>query len=62
MTTPPHERLYSVDELCEILNAKPSTVRLWLREGRLHGVKLGPKLWRVPQSALDAFLSDAERD
>lgn len=50
------DRLLSVAQVAERLNAKPATVRLWIREGRLPAIKVGPRLWRVAETDLAAFL------
>jgi len=42
------------DETCR----SPSTVRTWLISGQLRGYKLQGRAWRVPRSALRAFLDD----
>lgn len=45
---------YSPQEIAEALHVHHQTVRDWIHEGKLEAVKFG-KLWRVPESALDAF-------
>ena len=54
-------RLLTVAEVAERLRTHPETVRRWMREGRLRGVRLGgPKLgWRVAEAELERFLTDA---
>jgi len=46
------ERLLTVDQAGRILNVHGETVRQWLRSGKLRGVKLGRRSWRVPETAL----------
>ncbi len=36
-----------------------STVQRWLRDGTLRGVKLGPRMWTVPEAALAEFTPPA---
>lgn len=55
------EKLYTVEEVAEYLTVDPATVRAYLRGGELQGVKLGPRLWRVRESALEAFLEQREQ-
>jgi excisionase family DNA binding protein len=43
-------------QVAEILGVHQKTVHLWLRTGRLQGIKISYRAWRIPQSALDAFL------
>lgn len=49
-------QLITVEEAAARLRVKPATVRLWLRTGRLRGVKVGPRLWRIPERSLREFL------
>lgn len=39
-----------------ILGVHQKTVHLWLRTGKLKGVKISYRAWRIPQSALDQFI------
>ena len=52
------ERLLTVREVAEHLQATEESVRRWLREGRLRGVRPGGTRlgWRVPESALRRFV------
>ena len=54
-----HERLLTVEEIAQRLGANVETVRRWLRQGRLRGVRPGgTKLgWRVSERELARFLS-----
>jgi excisionase family DNA binding protein len=45
-------------QVAEILGVHQKTVHLWLRSGRLQGVKISYRAWRIPQSALDSFLAN----
>lgn len=49
------ERLLTPDDAAKALVVKSSTVREWLRTGRLKGMKMG-RLWRVKESDLAEFL------
>ena len=42
------ERLLTPEEVAERLRLSVITVKKWLRQGKLQGVKVG-KLWRVPE-------------
>ncbi len=55
-------RLYTVHEVAKILQMHEETVRILLRSGRLHGIKLGPHAtlpgrfeWRITDQALHRF-------
>jgi excisionase family DNA binding protein len=56
------EKLYTVEEVAEYLALNPATVRLYLRDGELQGIKLGPRQWRVRESALEDFLEQRGQD
>ena len=49
------ERLLTVDEAAAALSLNPQTVRVWLRNGKLRGLRTGEGRngqWRVPESAI----------
>jgi excisionase family DNA binding protein len=48
------EQLYSADEAAKILGLQVRTVRNYLREGRLPGVRIG-KQYRIARADLEAF-------
>jgi excisionase family DNA binding protein len=53
------ERLYKVDEVAKLFEVKPDTIRVWLRDGTLRGVKIGKgHYWRVPASAVEELATD----
>lgn len=53
------EHLWTVGEIAERLGVTDETVRRWLREKALAGVRLGKKAgWRVRESDLERFIRD----
>jgi len=50
------KKLFTPEEAAEVLRVKPRTVMEWLRQGKLKGVKLGGKLWRIRESDLSDFI------
>ncbi len=48
------EQLYSAEEAAQILGLQVRTVRNYVRQGRLPGVRIG-KQYRISRSALEAF-------
>ena len=50
------ERYYSPEEVAEKYNISGVVVRKWLREGKLKGIKLGGKIWRIPEVELEQFV------
>jgi excisionase family DNA binding protein len=59
------ERLLTVPEVAERLRVHPETVRVWLRQGKLKGIRIGGTKagYRIPSSELDRLLggSGAEK-
>ena len=49
------EKLLTPKEVASILAVSPKSVREWLQQGRLKGVRVG-RLWRIRKRDLDAFL------
>ncbi len=49
-------KMLSPEEVAERLSVTPNTVRAWLREGTLKGVKLGNKIWRISEEELQAYI------
>lgn len=44
---------YKVREAADLLGVSPLTVYRWLRDGTLRGVRIGPKLMRIPRSEIE---------
>lgn len=49
-------RVYTIDEVANILKLTSRTVYSYVRAGKLQAVKLG-KYWRIPEESLQAFIS-----
>ncbi len=54
------ERLLSTAEVGERMGVDEQTVRLWIKKGKLEALKVG-RGWRIPWSALEAFLENAPK-
>lgn len=52
------EKLYTCEEVAERYHVKSFTVRMWLREGKLHGIRPG-KNYLIAESALQRFEQQA---
>jgi len=48
-------KIYTPEEVAEILKVRPQTVQKWLRNGQLVGIKLN-KNWRIMEEDLEKFL------
>ncbi len=53
------EKLYTTEEAAKYLSVRPNTIRAWLRDGILTGIKLG-RAWRVREEDLNKFLSNKD--
>ncbi len=49
-------RLLSPEDVAERLAVNPATIRSWLRSGKLKGVKLGKKMWRIDEREVKKLL------
>jgi excisionase family DNA binding protein len=43
-------------EVAERLGVHQKTVHLWLRSGKLQGIKISYRAWRIPKESLDSFI------
>lgn len=50
-------RLLTVDEVADELRTSSTTIRRYLRAGKLPGFRLDQS-WRISRAALDAFLAE----
>lgn len=55
----PAIELFTPEEAAQILKVQHRTIMEWLRQGRLKGIKLGGKLWRIPKQALLDFIEQS---
>jgi len=53
-------KLLSPEDVAERLAVNPATVRSWLRSGKLKGVKLGEKIWRIDEGEVREMLCREE--
>jgi len=51
----PDFKLYTIDEIAEILKVTQRTIYNYIKSGALKAIKIG-KYWRVKQSDLEQFL------
>jgi excisionase family DNA binding protein len=52
----------TVKQAAGLLNLKPETVQKWLRDGKIKGIKLSRKVWRVAETDLDRFIENKQCD
>ena len=48
-------KIYTVEEVADLLKIKPETVRIMLRDNELNGFKAG-KAWRVTEDDLKKYI------
>lgn len=52
------KKILRVSEVAKIFEVTPYTVRLWLREGILEGIKPeGTKAWRIPRESVEKLVN-----
>jgi excisionase family DNA binding protein len=58
------EKLYTVEEVAEILSIEASTCKNWIRDGKIPHIKLNgsTKAIRIPRSLLDAYIQRTMRE
>jgi excisionase family DNA binding protein len=49
----------TVSEIAKRLSMSPQTVRTWIEEGMLRGIRVR-KVWRVPRADIEALLASLE--
>lgn len=54
-----YEKYYSPEELANLLSLPISSVYRMLREGKIHGIRVGI-LWRVSKVDLDSFIQSCQ--
>ena len=53
-------RVYTLDEVADIMKVTKRTLYNYIKAGTLHAVKMG-KYWRVSEDSLQAFISNPRR-
>lgn len=51
-------KLYTIQEIADMLKVHHMTVRRWIRENQLQAVKIGNG-WRISEESLNKFLGKA---
>lgn len=58
-------KLYTPQEVADLLRLSPRTISLWCSQGRIKHHKLGAKrnsLLRIPEAEVQRLLDESERD
>lgn len=50
------DKLLTVEQAAEKLQMHPATIRRYIRDGQISGVRLGARQWRISAAALKAFI------
>jgi len=53
-------KLYTPDQIAQMLQVAPRTILDWIKKGRLRGLRFG-RGWRIKASDLAAFVEQAEK-
>jgi len=51
-----NEKLYTINEVCEVLRISRDTYYEWVKKGKLTTIKLSKNVVRIKQSELDRLL------
>ncbi len=54
-------KLYTVEELSELLDVQETTIRKYLREGRIQGRKMARR-WYISEESLSVYFREHETD
>jgi len=54
------EKLFTVEETAERLQMNPEVLRRKLRSGLIFGIKLTPKMWKIPESSIVDYINHAD--
>lgn len=54
-------KIYSIDEVKDLLRVTRRTVYSYIKDGKLHATKIG-KYWRVTEKNLEDFLNNGTQD
>jgi excisionase family DNA binding protein len=52
------QRLLRVSEVAERLALREGTIRVWLSEGRIPRVRVGPRSIRIPSEAVERLIKE----
>ena len=55
------EKLLTISQVAEILQMNQAVIRKWIREKKIHGMKIGNK-WRIRESDLASFLVRVDKN
>jgi len=60
MTKKTEERLYTVEEAASRLKMNAEVLRRKLRLGLIFGIKLTPKMWKIPETSMIGYINHAD--
>lgn len=50
-------KFYTIDEVADLLGAKPATVRRWVVSGAIESYKIGPRTRKMTREQVEAYLN-----
>lgn len=54
--------LLTCQQVADIFSVRERTIRDWINEGKIRGVKLGGRHWRIPKSEMIRFANEKYGD
>lgn len=61
MITKETKEFYSIQEVADLLQVHPETVRVYIRQGKIKAVKMNQRLYRIPITEI-SYLFPKEAD
>lgn len=55
------QKYYSVNDVAKILQLSPKTIRNMITRGDIDGYRVGPRVWRIADSALSTYLESRHK-
>lgn len=56
------DRLFTVEDVCNMLSVKPLTIYRWVKSGKLKGYNVGGKALRFKREDIDELLTSSRVD
>jgi len=58
MVQPDINQAYNAQEAAKLLGICRQTLRIWIKKGLIHAVKLGPRRWLITQDEISRVLTE----
>ena len=62
LTSAQSPQTHTVHQVADRLNVSARTIWSWIASGRLRAIKLGPRTTRIPEDAVEDFLTACRKE